>query len=189
MAKTVRMPEPHVPGWVRGEGLETREPGFGDAGPPAQRPRRLTVVALDEFQVSHDELETLGACEASHAFVFDPQLGGALVVYGKGRGPDARGFSEGCLGRFSPFGTVSIGIEGDSAGDESPAPAECRRLVVVEGPDATERVIPVDELQPPSLYVEVVKPDEREPWLLKTDSTCFELQRVLNISLEDVAEG
>jgi hypothetical protein len=63
-----------------------------------------------------------------------------------------------------------------------------RILVVVEGPDATERVIPVDEREVPSLHVEVVKPGEREPWILRTDTTAFRLDRVLRLELVDVVE-
>jgi hypothetical protein len=156
-----------VPSWVKGQGLEklTRPAGQGEFPAPAlQLPRRLTVVDDD----------------GEHRFEFVPDFGGALVVYGKGFGPDARGFSEGCLGRFSPFGSQSIAIEGDADG---------RHLVVVEGPDATTRVIEIDEREVPSLHVEVVTPDPAQPWLLKSDVAAFRLDRVLSLELVDVAEG
>src|SRR5262245_20738733 len=50
-----------------------REPGAGELAPREPHlPRRLVVVVDDVV----------------HRFVFDPQLSGAIVVYGHGRGPD-----------------------------------------------------------------------------------------------------
>jgi hypothetical protein len=163
----VTVPTWPVPGWVKGEGLEAfiRKPGFGDQGPPLQKPRRLTVVARDELGEGKLEERT---------FEFAPDCGGAVIVYGDGRGPDPADPLAGCLGRFSPFGSHSMTMEDDP-----------RRLVVVEGPDAIERVIVVDELAPQTVHVEVVRPDVKEPWLMRTDSTSFRLDRVLSLSLED----
>jgi hypothetical protein len=156
-----------VPRWVRGQGLEhlIAKPGSGDPGPPLQTARRLTVVARDELDEGKLEERT---------FEFVPDYGGCVVVYGGGRGPDPLDPSAGCQGRFSPFASASMELLPDPV-----------RLVVVEGPDAIERVIVVDELAPQSVHVEVVRPDEREPWVLKATTESFRLDRVLSLSLED----
>jgi hypothetical protein len=174
------------PAWVRGEGLErwTREPGGSDFPPPAlQLPRRLTVTALDELRVPFRELDpTPAEPEPSvHVFTFTSDHGGCIALYQGGR--DAMLDDVNCAGRFSPFGSVSIVLEGD-------VHAVTRTLVVVErtASELVERVIPIDEREVPSLHVEVVKPDEREPWILKTDVAAFRLDRVLSLELVDVAE-
>jgi hypothetical protein len=186
--RTVEMPPwlMQPPAWVKGQGLErwTREPGTSDFPPPAlQLPRRLTVVYRDEPRVYFSELDPSASEQVSDVigqFTFDPQLGGALVVYGGGRGPDPLDRELGCLGRWSPW-VVSIELAGDDAD---------RRLVVVESdPDRTTRVVPLDEREPASLYVEVVKPDVAEPWNLVTDTSAFLLSKVVSLELTDVAEG
>jgi hypothetical protein len=165
-AGTVSVPVWDPPSWVRGVLSEAliRQAGWGDQPPPVPEPRRLVVV---------DD-------EGEHRFEFDPQLGGQVVVWGAGRGPDARGEGDGCLGKFSPFGTVSMRLEDDSR-------IGVKKLVVVERAlsEHIERVIPIDPLAPPSLFVEVVRPDPREPWVMRTDTTSFALAKVVSVALED----
>jgi hypothetical protein len=145
-------------------GVTARAPGVGEfpAPPPAPKPRRLRVVSVSP----------LG--QEQQVFEFG-DLGGFVTVYAHGRGPDPYWRDAGCLGRFSPFSTQSMALEGDELG---------RRLVCVEA-DGTERVVAIDEREPPSLLVEVVQPDEREPWVTKTRSQSFELSHVTVLVLED----
>jgi hypothetical protein len=169
---TIEVPTWPIAGWVKGCLSEQliRQVGAGDKGPVPQLPRRLTVVARDELDES--KLDT-------KVFEFDPQHGGQVAVWGAGRGPDARGEGEGCQGKFSPFSTVSMRLElSDGVG----------QLVVVEqlATEQVERTIVVDELSPPSLYVEVVRPDDREPWTMRVVTESFRLDRVTSLELADV---
>jgi hypothetical protein len=164
-ALVVTAPPLPIPRWVRGEGLEeyTRGPEFGDVvGPPVQSARRLTVTADG----------------VRHSFVFDPEHGGSVTVFGDGRGPDPLDWQVGCLGRFSPW-SRSITLREELHG---------RFLVALErtASETVERVVPLDPLSPPMLIVEVVRPDEREPWIIRTDSASFRLDAVTSITLEDV---
>jgi hypothetical protein len=174
-ASTIKVPTWDPPSWVRGVLSEAliRQEGWGDVvGAPEQKARKLTVLARDELD---DTLET-------KVFEFSPDHGGCIAAYGGGRGPDPLEPSVGCQGRFSPFGTLSMEIVGE--GDE-------RTLVVVEqlASEQVERRVPVDPLAPQTLLVEVIRPDVREPWTLRTDGWSCSLAKVQSLELGDVEES
>jgi hypothetical protein len=52
--------------------------------------------------------------------------------------------------------------------------------------EEVERVVPLDPLAPPTLIVEVVRPDVREGWIMRTTSESFRLDEVTSLTLEDV---
>jgi hypothetical protein len=178
----VKMPEPVVPPWITGESAKPfiRKPGVGEMPPVPEVPaRRLRVVAVDELREAFRALDpTPSEPEpVTHEFLFDAQLSGAVTVveHGKARDPLT---GEGVLGVFSAHGTSSMTIEG-AGGD--------RRLVALErtATERLERVIPVPEREPPTLLVEVVRPDRAEPWRTVTDGASFSLAKVVSIELVD----
>jgi hypothetical protein len=178
---TVAVPVWDPPPWTRGEGLEgfTRQPGAGDVGPPAVPARRLTVVAVDELREAFRALDPAPSEPelVTHEFLFDAQLSGSVTVveHGKARDPVT---GEGVLGVFSAHGTASMTIEGKDGE---------RRLVAREQTAGEEvlRTIPIDELRPPGLLIEVNRPDDKEPWRTVVDGTSFSLAKVVSLALED----
>jgi hypothetical protein len=65
-----------------------------------------------------------------------------------------------------------------------------RYLIALEqtASEPVERIIPIDPLAPPTLIVEVVRPDERAGWILRTVTESFSLASVTSITLEDVED-
>jgi hypothetical protein len=167
-AATVSVPTVPPPAWITGASAQpfVRPPGVGEMAPiPEQRPRRLRLVVSDELATSQ------------RTFTFSPDHGGCLVVLGHGASLDPLWGSPDCLGRFSPF-VPSMELLRDEQG--------CRLVVVDSDPARSERVITITESAPPSLLVEHVHPDAREPWVLKTSTEAFELTRVKSLELADV---